>query len=160
LVGGQAQDLERVKPALDAMGRGVLHLGPVGSGARMKLINNFVCGVQAAALAEAIGVIEHSSLDRETALKVLADGAPGSPLLKALSERMVAHDYEVRFAAELMAKDLDYASAHAAAQGVELRTAKAARALFGDAVSRGLGRFDMSSIVEVLRATSGTSAGQ
>ncbi len=39
-------------------GSEILHLGPTGSGARMKLINNFVCGVQAAALAEAVALIE------------------------------------------------------------------------------------------------------
>ncbi len=51
LVGGADATLERARPVLAAMGsRGIIHLGPTGSGARMKLINNFVCGVQAAAL--------------------------------------------------------------------------------------------------------------
>ena len=44
------------------MCRDIVHLGPIGSGARMKLVNNFVCGVQAAALAEALAFVEGSGL--------------------------------------------------------------------------------------------------
>ena len=51
LAGGPAAAVERVAPALRSMGRDVIHLGHTGSGARMKLINNFLCGVQIASLA-------------------------------------------------------------------------------------------------------------
>src|SRR5206468_4717475 len=64
LVGGEDDALARIRSALDAMGKTVIHLGPIGSGALVKLLNNFLCGVQAASLAEAIAVIERSSLDR------------------------------------------------------------------------------------------------
>ena len=65
LVGGPAAALEKAKPALAVMSRGIMHLGAKGSGARMKLINNFVCGVQAAALAEAASLIQKGGLDVE-----------------------------------------------------------------------------------------------
>ena len=81
--------LESVRPVAGAMSKEIVHLGPSGSGARMKLINNFLCGVQVASLAEALAWIERSSLDREQALKMLKNGAPGSPLLAAISARMV-----------------------------------------------------------------------
>src|SRR5204863_8670036 len=74
LVGGQAAALERARPVLAAMSRDTLHLGPTGSGARLKLINNFMCGVQAASLAEAVSLIERSGIDRDAALSVLAKG--------------------------------------------------------------------------------------
>src|SRR5207244_851915 len=50
LVGGSAQSLEKARPVLDVLGR-ITHIGPTGSGALMKLINNFLSGVQAASLA-------------------------------------------------------------------------------------------------------------
>ena len=53
LVGGDSATLEKVRPVLATMSRTIIHLGPTGSGAMIKLINNFVCGVQVAALAEA-----------------------------------------------------------------------------------------------------------
>ena len=85
LVGGSAAAYERARPLFAAMGRTSRHLGPTGSGALLKLINNFLCGVQAASTAEAIALIEKSGLDRTTALEVLTNGAPASPLFKTLS---------------------------------------------------------------------------
>jgi len=58
LVGGSAAALEKARPVLAVMSRAIHHLGPTGSGALLKLINNFLCGVQAASLAEALAVIE------------------------------------------------------------------------------------------------------
>ena len=66
------------------MSRAIVPLGPVGSGARMKLVNNFMAGTQAAALAEALAMVEAIGLDRDAAFSVLANGAPGSPLVKTV----------------------------------------------------------------------------
>ena len=68
LVGGDSGTLEKVRPVLAAMGKAIVHLGPTGSGSLLKLINNFVCGVQVAALAEAVAMIECSGLDRAKAV--------------------------------------------------------------------------------------------
>ncbi|HKW01711.1 MAG TPA: NAD(P)-dependent oxidoreductase [Vicinamibacterales bacterium] len=154
LVGGTAATLERARPALAAMGsRGIIHLGATGSGARMKLINNFVCGVQAAALAEGLALIERLGLDPAKAFPVLADGAPGSPLVKGVGARMLNHDYQVNFALALMQKDLTYAMAEGARAGVPLRTAATARELFTDAMRAGLSDADFASVIEPLRRT-------
>jgi 3-hydroxyisobutyrate dehydrogenase len=59
LVGGSATALQRATPVLTAMGRGVVHVGAAGSGALLKLVNNFLCGVQAASLAEALALVLH-----------------------------------------------------------------------------------------------------
>ena len=100
LVGGSEAALKTAMPALEAMGKEIVHLGPVGSGAKMKLINNFLCGVQVASLAEGLAWIERSGLDREKALSVLKTGAPGSPLLGAISARMVDPKLRSQFSAQ------------------------------------------------------------
>ncbi len=151
LVGGSVDALERARPILSAMGKEILHLGPTGAGARMKLINNFVCGIQAAALAEAVALIERVGLDRATALSVLAKGAPGSPLVNAVGPRMTTPDGTVYFGLALMHKDLTYSIAEAERAGVPLRTAETARELYSTAIAQGLGDKDFSAIVEVLR---------
>src|SRR5581483_3418666 len=97
LVGGSAAAVEQARPVLAAMGRSLTHLGPVGSGALLKLINNFLCGVQVVSLAEAMVLIERSGLDRTRALEVLVNGTPGSPLFKTLSARMAAAEYTPNF---------------------------------------------------------------
>ncbi len=151
LVGGDAAALDSIRGVLTPMSRGVLHLGPNGAGASMKLINNFMCGVQAAALAEAIAVIEHSGLNVAQAMEVLANGAPGSPLVRTLGARMTARDYTTNFAVDLMAKDLSYAIDEGRRHGIALETAAAGLAAFRRASAEGHGAEDMSSVVEPLR---------
>jgi 3-hydroxyisobutyrate dehydrogenase len=151
LVGGDAAVLERVRPALEPMSRAIVHLGPVASGARMKLVNNFMAGVQAATLAEALAMIDGIGLDRDAAFSVLANGAPGSPLVKTVGPRMVARDYDVNFALSLMRKDLSYAIDEAATHGVTLSIASAARDRYDKAVQAGLGEADFSAVVEPIR---------
>ena len=151
LVGGDAAALGTARPALEAMGQSATHVGPVGSGARLKLINNFLCGVQVASLAEAITWMERSGLDCEQALDVLKKGAPGSPLLKAISERMVERTYEVNFLLPLMNKDMLYAQEDARRFAVDLRTAAASESRFSDAIGAGLTDKDMSAVVEPVR---------
>jgi 3-hydroxyisobutyrate dehydrogenase len=155
LVGGRDTVLETATPVLKAMSKEVVHLGPVGSGAKMKLINNFLCGVQVASLAEGLAWIERSGLDEEKALSILKAGAPGSPLLGAISARMVSHNYTVNFLLKLMAKDLLYAQTEAARCDVDLKTAEVARSLFEAAIAKGFGDEDMASVVEPLRNIEG-----
>ena len=154
LVGGDGAALDRVRPVLEAMSKEIVFLGPSGSGARMKLINNFLAGVQVASLAEAIAWIEGSGLDRDLALKVLKNGAPGSPLVGAISARMIEANYDVNFLLSLMDKDLRYAAADALTLGVDLRTSQSAEARFDEAIRAGLGDKDMSAVVEPLRRSS------
>jgi 3-hydroxyisobutyrate dehydrogenase len=151
LVGGSAAALETARAALTAMGRGVVHLGPSGSGALLKLINNFVCGVQVATVAEALAFIERAGLNREQALEVLKAGAPGSPIFRLLSERMTARDYTPNFLLRLMAKDLGYAIAESHKLSLELTTATSALALFKQAITAGLGEKDMAAVFEPFR---------
>lgn len=151
LVGGPAEAMERARPVFQPMSRNAVHLGGNGAGATMKLINNFVCGVQAAALAEAVAWVERSGLEPKEAVSILTNGAPGSPLVKALSERMSTKSYDVNFRLELMVKDLDYAAREAERAGVELCTAKAALGRFENAARQGFGGRDLSAVVEPLR---------
>ena len=151
LVGGEHTALTMATPVLKAMSKDISHLGPVGSGARMKLINNFLCGVQVASLAEALTWIERSGLDRDKALAILKAGAPGSPLLAAISARMASQTYTVNFLLRLMTKDLLYAQNEAAQCHVELRTAEVARSLFENAIEQGMGEKDMASVIEPIR---------
>jgi 3-hydroxyisobutyrate dehydrogenase len=151
IVGGTAAALERARPVLSPMSKTIKHLGPIGSGALIKLINNFVCGVQVASVAEAIAMMERGGLDRAQALTVLLDGAPGSPLVKTVAARMLAGDYTPNFKLKLMAKDLGYAQQEGAALGLDLKTASAGLAEFQKAIAAGIGEQDMAAIVEALR---------
>jgi 3-hydroxyisobutyrate dehydrogenase len=151
LVGGSAAALETARPALAAMSRAILHVGASGRGALLKLVNNFMCGVQAASLAEALALIERSGLDRAKSLELLTTGAPGSPLVKTLSARMTARDYTPNFLLRLMAKDLTYALGEGRRYGLALSTVASALEVVDQAVAAGNGEEDFSVLVEPLR---------
>lgn len=151
LVGGEQAALGRVRTVLEAMSRDILHVGPGGSGATLKLINNFLCGVQIASLAEAVAMVERAGLDRERAMVMLIGGAAGSPLVKSLANRMATRDYTPHFVLELMGKDLRYAAGEAERLGLTLETAPAAREVIERGVAAGYGDQDMAAVVEQFR---------
>lgn len=150
LVGGDAGVLDRARPVLEAMG-GMIHVGPQGSGTLLKLINNFLCGVQVASFAEALAMIERSNLDVSQAVEVLTAGAPGSPLIKTIAQRMRERAYEPNFLVPLMAKDLAYAGEAFSASGIGCSLAEAAKQRYLDAETAGFAHQDIAAIIECLR---------
>lgn len=152
LAGGDEADLIIVAPILRAMSKEILHLGPVGSGAQLKLINNFLCAAQLTSFAEALAWIERSGLRRETALEFLKKGAPGSGIVATMADRMTQRTYEVNFLLRLLAKDVRYAREAAAGEGVELSPAAPAEELLRLSIAQGLGEKDMSAVAETVRA--------
>ena len=149
LVGGSASALALAQPALSVLGRETIHLGPTGSGALMKLINNFMCGVQVASFAEAVSMIESGGLDRAKAEAILMSGAPGSGIIKRAVAIAAANDFTPNFPLRLMAKDLGYAVGEASHRGLTLQTASSALALFKQAIAQGFGDEDFSAAVKV-----------
>src|SRR5271166_1580713 len=146
LVGGSVEALNAARPIFSALGRDTVHLGPTGSGALMKLVNNFVCGVQAASFAEAVSMVDAGGLDRAKAMSILTGGAPGSGIVKRVAERIAAKDFTPNFALRWMAKDIAYAIDDASKSGISLQTAAAALALFQQAIAEGHGDEDFSAV--------------
>ena len=149
LVGGSATALALAQPVLSALGRETVHLGPTGSGALMKLINNFMCGVQVASFAEAVSMIESGGLDRAKAEAILMSGAPGSGIIKRAVASAAANDFTPNFPLRLMAKDLGYAVGEASHRGLTLQTASSALVVFKQAIAQGYGDEDFSAAVKV-----------
>ncbi len=148
LVGGSRDALDAARPVFSVLGRDAIHLGPSGSGALMKLVNNFVCGVQAASFAEALSLIDAGGLDRDKAMSILTGGAPGSGIVKRVADRVAANDFTPNFGLRWMAKDLAYAIGTASARGIPLRTAAAALSIFREAIAEGHGDEDFSAVAK------------
>jgi 3-hydroxyisobutyrate dehydrogenase len=151
LAGGDAAAVDSVRDVLAPMSRGVAYLGPTGSGALMKLINNFLCGVQAASMAEALALIERSGLDRDRALDILGNGTPGSPMIRNLGPKMASGDTTLNFALRWMLKDLTYAIGAATNREVPLRSAEAAASAFREGMQKGLGDQDLSALYQIFK---------
>src|SRR3954465_13080229 len=150
LVGGSANALERARPVLSILGRDAIHLGPTGSGALMKLINNFLAAVQAVSFGEALSLIRAGGLDQAKATSILTEGAPGSAILKRVAERVASGDFAPHFYLSLMAKDVSYAIEEGRRRQVNMQTAAAALTAFKQAVANGLGEKDFTAVVQAI----------
>jgi 3-hydroxyisobutyrate dehydrogenase-like beta-hydroxyacid dehydrogenase len=93
MVGGRREAVEGCADLLGCFAREWFHLGPAGSGARMKLVVNLVLGLNRAALAEGLAFARACGLDAAEALRVLTAGAAYSRAMDAKGEKMVKGDF-------------------------------------------------------------------
>jgi len=150
-VGGEATALERARLALEAISQRIVYLGPTGSGAVMKLVNNLMGAVQTVALAEGLALAERAGLDMQEVVPLIINGAPGSPIVKGKAARMVARSYDdTQFALKWMHKDATYALRAAAEYSVPMPTVAIAREVYQMACNLGLDNMDFSAVIEVL----------
>lgn len=153
MVGGAAEDIERVTPLLDAMASNYPVVGArVGDGQRFKVVNQLLCGVHIAAAGEALALADSMGLDVNQCHKVLNTGAAHSFMFNDRGQRMVDEDFDnVRSALDIFVKDMSLVTdaARAVAQPVPL--ASAAEQLYVRGRREGLGRKDDSVVYQILR---------
>ncbi|WP_026202108.1 NAD(P)-dependent oxidoreductase [Bradyrhizobium sp. WSM2793] len=147
-IGGDDAILEQARPLLMAMGSTITHVGPLGSGALVKLSTNALLGVQATALAELIGLLKRSGADAASAVKAIAGTAVWSPAATNLSGSMLAGNFSPQFPIELIEKDFGYA-VDAAGSPEAAPTIAAARGVFQKAIAEGLGRENMTGVAQL-----------
>jgi 3-hydroxyisobutyrate dehydrogenase-like beta-hydroxyacid dehydrogenase len=107
MVGGSAEDLERARPAFEQLATKVVHIGPLGSGASLKLaVNVLIFGLNQA-LAEALVLAERAGVDRATAYDFFVTSAAGAPYVGYKRDAFVDPDHTpVGFTLGLTQKDL------------------------------------------------------
>ena len=157
MVGGRASDLEMARPVLDALATTVFHMGPLGSGAAMKLAVNAVIFGLNQAVAEALVLAEAAGIDRTLAYDVLAASAVGAPFVGYKRAAFLEPaETPVAFALDLAAKDLRLIATLAADTGVPMPQAAANLAVVAAASADGHGARDFSIVADHLRETART----
>jgi 3-hydroxyisobutyrate dehydrogenase/2-hydroxy-3-oxopropionate reductase len=152
MAGGDKAALARARPVLDAFASKVIPLGPLGSGATMKLVVNSMVHALNAALAEALVLAEKAGVERSAAYEVIASSAVAAPFVlykRAAYEH--PDDTPVAFALDLVAKDLDLAAGLAARVGADVPQLAANRAVVQRALDVGLGQADLSALASLFR---------
>jgi 3-hydroxyisobutyrate dehydrogenase-like beta-hydroxyacid dehydrogenase len=148
MVGGSAGDFERARPLLDSMGELIVHAGPQGHGSLVKLLNNTLAAVNAAALGEAITMARKAELDLDALVRVVAASSGNSTMLQIKSKPMIEHDFEPLFRLDHMLKDVRLCHEAADDLGAKTPVADAARTLYETASARGRGDDDFASVIE------------
>jgi 3-hydroxyisobutyrate dehydrogenase/2-hydroxy-3-oxopropionate reductase len=153
MVGGDLAALELARLPLDALASKIFHVGPIGSGATVKLAVNALVHATNTALSEAIVLAEKSGVDRALAYEVFASGAAGSPFLQYKKEAYLHPEAApVAFSLDLVAKDLRLILTLADQVGAPMEQGAANLEVTEAAIRAGLGERDMSIIAEHLRA--------
>jgi 3-hydroxyisobutyrate dehydrogenase/2-hydroxy-3-oxopropionate reductase len=160
MVGGTEDDLARARPVLDALGSTVFHLGPLGSGAAMKLaVNTVIFGLNQA-LAEGLVLAEAAGIRRELAYDVLTASAVGAPYVGYKRASFLAPDTSpVAFSLDLAAKDLRLIDGLAGSTGVALPQAETNLDVIESAIETGGGDRDFSAVASHLRHGARTMEG-
>jgi 3-hydroxyisobutyrate dehydrogenase-like beta-hydroxyacid dehydrogenase len=155
MAGGPEADFTRARPLLETMGSLIVHVGVLGQGEMLKLINNAVGAANAAALAEALLLARARGLDLDAFQQVLAHGSGASIQLELKAGAMRAHDYTPLFKTEHMLKDVRLCLEEARLAEVPFPAAAHAGELLATAVDAGLGAEDYAAIIEAAESAAG-----
>ena len=126
LAGGTEAALERAKPLLSVLTRRIVHAGPAGQGALLKLVVNLPLAVYWHALGEALALGEAGGLQRELMVETIADSSAAIAVLALKKDLLLGRSSEVAFDLASMQKDLRLITATAAALATDSSAATAA----------------------------------
>ena len=156
MVGGAAEALERARFALEPLARAIFHLGPLGTGAAMKLaVNTVIFGLNGA-LAEGLVLAEAAGVSRERAYDVLAASVVGAPYLGYKRGAFLEPETTPpAFSLDLAEKDLRLITEFAASLAVPMPQSQATLAVTRRAAAALGGDRDFSAVASHLRNRSG-----
>ncbi|HEV3054931.1 MAG TPA: NAD(P)-dependent oxidoreductase [Solirubrobacteraceae bacterium] len=155
MVGGTDAEFERAGPAFEAMGKLIVHAGPLVHGQLVKVISNSATAVNAATVGQALLVASRAGADLDALTAVMSAGSAGSAMLELKAGPMRSHNYEPLFKLDHMLKDVRLCLDEAQDAGVPFEFAALARQILVAASGRGLGDADFAALIEVLEGQAG-----
>lgn len=150
MVGGADAAVARAMPLFEALGKTIVHIGPVGAGQVAKVCNQMIMVATIEACAEAVSLWQATGVDGEAGLKALSGGSAASRVLEVFGGRMVRGDFAAGVQARLHHKDYAIIAAEARAMGVAMPLTAAVAEQLNALMALGFGRDDTSSLLRVL----------
>ncbi len=155
MVGGTEDAYNRATPVLQAMGELIVHMGPLGQGQMVKIIQNAIASTNAAVIGQALLVAKRAGVDLDAFTTVVKASAGGSTMLELKAGPMRNHDYTTLFKLEQMLKDVRLCLEEGQALGAPFPFAALTREILTAAKGRGHGDDDFAALIEVLESGSG-----
>lgn len=149
MAAGDMAAFERVKPVLEDLGENVFHLGPLGAGHTVKLINNFFGMTVATAMSEGFAMADLAGVERQTLYDVMSAGPLHSGMMDFVKGYAVDGDpAQLAFAIKNARKDVGYYATMADDAGVTSLMSGAPKQALGLAVAEGRGDHMVSQMVD------------
>ena len=149
LVGSSPDAFERVTPLLSSFGSTVKHVGPVGTGKVVKLVNNMMIYGNLAVAAEAFGLAQQQGVDPENLLEIVANSEAGSEIVKTKVPKALDDDLDPGFPVDGARKDLVYIRELADATALPLSTLAAVTQQYALAAWLDEGETDYSVLLDL-----------
>ena len=157
MVGGDAGALETVRPALEAMGKTITHVGGPGAGQIAKACNQIMVAAQMVAMGELLIFARKAGADPQKIIEAIRGGAAQCWTLDVKPPRLFAGNRQPGFKAYMQAKDLNIVVESARQYGVPLPSAGLDAQLFNAMLEMGMAELDNSAVLGIIEALAGTT---
>lgn len=155
MIGGEASQLARAQPYLEAMGQTITHVGDQGAGQTVKLVNQILVIGTMISLSEALLFAEAGGLDLEKTLTAVSGGAAGSWTLSNRGPQVIARDWRPGFTIDLQQKDLRLVLEAADQMGIPALTTSLVFNLYRTLQAQGLGHEGNHALIKALENLAG-----
>jgi 3-hydroxyisobutyrate dehydrogenase len=157
IVGGDAAVVAKCRDLFDVMGNQTFHVGPLGHGLAMKLVNNMLVQVNTVAVAEALVLGVKAGLDPQTIYEVVRVSTGASAAWELRVPRILTGDFEPGGTIDISYKDQELETAFAKRLGVPLLLANLTQQVYQMARAQGLNKQDGSAIVKIFEQMAGVT---
>lgn len=158
IVGGAAETYAKCRDLFAAMGSRSFHVGPLGSGLAMKLVNNMLVQVNTVAVAEAMVLGVKAGLDPQMIYEVVRVSTGASAAWEMRVPRILSRDFEPGGTIDITYKDQELETAFAKRLGVPLLLANLTQQVYQMARAQGLNKQDGAAVVKVFEKMAGVTA--
>lgn len=155
MVGGAPAVVERARPVLMALGTEIHHVGPLGSGLVVKLVNNVMSMGNMVVAAEAMVLGVKAGMDPRQLFDILSTSGGRSHHFLKRMPNVLAGDFTPNFSIALSKKDVSLALGLAAGLGFPMMVASAVRQVYEAAAAQGLANQDMAAVTRLYEEWAG-----
>ncbi len=159
MVGGEASEVARAMPVFQAMGRTITHVGSIGAGQTVKLVNQILVVNNALGVCEALMFAQAGGVDLAKALQAVQAGAAGSWMLTNRGPQIIARDWRPGFTIDLQQKDLRLVLEAADKLGTPLPSTSLIFQLYRTLQAQGLGSEGNHALIKALEHLAGFEVG-
>jgi 3-hydroxyisobutyrate dehydrogenase len=152
MIGGEAADVDLIRPLLEKLGKNIIHHGPPGAGQHAKMVNQILIATNMIGVCEGLLYARRAGLDPLKVIESVGSGAAGSWSINNLGPRMANRNFEPGFYVEHFIKDLDIALTEAQRMGLELPGLALARRLYENVRELGYARKGTQALLLALEA--------
>ena len=155
MAGGDQALLDRCRPLLEAMGSKIVHVGGVGQGKVVKMVNQMMAAVHILTVGEAFALGVRCGADPATLYEVIKDSSGYSRMMEARMPMLRSGAFDPGFKLDLMKKDVNLALDSARAEGVPMLLGSVAGQLLSAASAAGNGSADFAIAAQFLADLAG-----